>query len=340
MHLLFLFFSAVVLFFFSGFLGKIMYHHKDTLFKYSTYHSYSNANESLAGNFILKTFFPCLYIVALSWFLQVLNYQTYAKNIWIVVVLYWVIRLIWILFIFNLSALTNFTYEIISLILSISAALFVYYIFIDYCIQYGISVFLSRDELRSGIAFALLLYLVNIIWKVLNSNGLFSRSKIYNEKLLLGDLERRTNKLFMRYGKFVNTTLHNMLDEQKFIEKEYFITSLLFSIMIIEDRNRPFIVRCFENLCHMTVKRNKVMTIGIMQVKSTSSLSDEESIEKALSIIVGVLDEFENDPNIGGFDDYSVASRVCELYNSSYDYFSEVDFIQQTIGDWLDIAAE
>lgn len=341
MQILFLFFCAIILFFFSGFLGKIMYKHNDTLFKYSTYHSYSGQEQSLSGNFILKTFFPCLYIVALSWILQILDFDRLTHNIWLVVVFYWLFRIFWILVIFNLSSLTNFAYEIASLLISVGAALFVYYFFIDYCIQNGISVFISRDELRSGIAFALVLYTINIIWKVLNSNGMFSRRRIYNDKIILGDLEHRTKKLVHRYGLFVQEKLHQMLiDDDTFFEKNYFITILLFSIMIVEDRNRPFLIRKFENIIHKTILLNRPMTVGIMQVKSNSYLSDQQSIIEAIKIIISVINEYESDPNIVAFDNYSIFCRVCEKYNSSYEYQSEVDYIQQTIGEWLNIAFE
>lgn len=337
MQILLFVFSAVVLFVTTGILGNLMYQHKDTLFNYSTFHSYSTDKSSLSGNFILKTFFPSVFIVALSWFLQIFHLDNFTRNIWLIVLYYWIIRMVWLLVIFNRASLTNFAYEATSLVLSVSSAFFVYNIFIEYCISNGISVFLSRDELRSGVAFALLLYAINIVWKILNANGLLTRSNIYNDRIILGDLERRTKRLVRKYGSFVRNSLVEQLDEDRLFEKEYFITNLLFSIMIVEDRNRPFLIRKIENIIHNTVRKNKTMTVGIMQVTSSVHLSDKQSILEAIKIILKVMDEYESDPNNRSFEDYSVAEMVCDAYNQSYEYFSEVEFITQTIGEWLDI---
>lgn len=336
MRILFMVFSAVILFLLTGFLGKQMYHHKDTLFKYSVYSSYSGDDQSLSGNFILKTFFPSVFIVVLAWLLQILKLELLAYNIWLVVAFYWVIRLIWLLIIFNLSSLTNFTYELTSLIISICTSAFVYFIFIEYCLQNGISVFLTRDELRSGVAFALLLYLINIVWKVLNSNGLFSRSNIYNDTMIINDLHKRTNKLIKRYGSFVSKILMECLNEDQRCDKEYFVTKILFAIMIVEDRNRPYIIRKVENLLHITLMKGKPMSVGIMQVKSTSNLSDEQSIREAINIILSVIDEDTNDPYHYTLEDSAIVTTICQRYNPSYEYAEEVEFIEQNISEWLD----
>lgn len=337
MHLLFLSFFAVVLFSLTGILGKVMYHHNDSLFSYTTFHSYSSNNESLKGSFFLKTFFPSVFIVLLAWVLQITQFEQLINNIWLIVVFYWCFRLFWLLCIFNMSSLINYGYEFVSLVVSIGTAFGVYNIFISYCVQNGISVFLSRDELRSGIAFAIFLYTVDIIWKIINANGVFSRKKIYNDKMIIADLEKRTKKLFNRYGTIVKDAFLGQLDEKLFFDKEYFLTTLLFSIMIVEDRNRPFFVRKFENLLHRTIKRNKSMTVGIMQVTSIKPINDKESILEATFLISRVLQEFENDSEIVDYDDYQVMWRVINNYNSSIDYFSDIDYNFETIGQWLDI---
>jgi hypothetical protein len=338
MQILLYIFAAVILFITTGILGRLMFDHKDTLFNYSTFHSFSEEKASLSGNFVLKTFFPCVFIVGLSWLLQIFKLEHLTSNIWLVVFFYWIIRMIWILVIFNRASLTNFAYEAVSFIVSIASAFFVYDIFIDYCIKNDISVFLSRDELRSGVAFALLLYAINIIWKVLNANGLFSRKNIYRDSIILRDLQIRTVRLVSRYGSFVRETLMELLDESQFSSKEYLATKLLFSIMIIEDRNRPYLVRAMENLLHKTFMRDKLMSVGIMQVKSISNLNDEQSIREAIKIILSVIEEEPNNPNYYVTEDSAIVSAVCERYNSSYEYLEEVEFIQQEIGEWLDLA--
>lgn len=337
---LFVFF-AIILFIISGLLGKVMYHHDDSLFSYSTFHCNSEKDETLGGNFVLKTFFPSVFIVIISWLLQITNQDILTKNIWLIVVFYWVVRILYILIILNRASLTNYVYEFISLTISVVSSLIVYYVFIEYCIQNNISVFLSRDELRSGIAFSLFLYAVSIIWKIINNNGLFSRERIYHEDIIFKDLRRRTRKLYQKYGAFVRNVFSQNLDEDIFSEKEFFLVRLFFSIMIVEDINRPYLIRKFETFIHHTFRRNVPMTVGIMQVTSTKPLNDKESIIEAVKFFIRILKEKLEETNGNpAIDDYSIECAIVDSYNRNDDYFSEVDFISETIGQWLDIVTK
>ncbi len=50
--------------------------------------------------------------------------------------------------------------------------------------------------------------------------------------------------------------------------------------MIYEDYNRPYLMRKSENLIKILFK-NRIMSLGIMQIKSPQKITDEESIELA-----------------------------------------------------------
>jgi len=65
----------------------------------------------------------------------------------------------------------------------------------------------------------------------------------------------------------------------KYCLRNHCSKTLLYSILIYENLNRPILVRMIENVFVKLTK--KTMTVGIAQVKSSKPLTDEKSIEVA-----------------------------------------------------------
>ncbi|MDN6296150.1 MAG: hypothetical protein L0J41_07235, partial [Alkalibacterium sp.] len=93
---------------------------------------------------------------------------------------------------------------------------------------------------------------------------------------------------------------------------------LLISILINESLNRPPIFRFIENII---VKLPKIeMTVGVAQVLSSHSLSDEESIQKASEIL----------RDTKSVNDYDLKEYI-KKYNNSETYLESILKIKQLI---------
>lgn len=92
--------------------------------------------------------------------------------------------------------------------------------------------------------------------------------------------------------------------------------NLLYSILIYEHLNRPELIRNIERLCSKITK--KEFTQGIAQVKSSTPITDIESIEIAASIL-------KNTNQLSVYDSEIV--KIIKEYNDSVDYYSAVTTI-------------
>ena len=127
---------------------------------------------------------------------------------------------------------------------------------------------------------------------------------------------------------------NNNLEEYKFLRHtllnpfEYLfkilIKDLVFSIMINEDFNRPYLFRKLEKiLCKLS---RKSYTQGIMQFSSSIPISDEESIKLAIQKI------FEDAYRCMCEDEYYLSEALLIIsigrnYNPCDDYISSVEDI-------------
>ena len=124
------------------------------------------------------------------------------------------------------------------------------------------------------------------------------------------------NKKFEKYGSVIEITTKNHIS-----------IILLYSIMIIEDFNHSFIKRSLENI---KLFFGKQAPVGIMQVRSKTRLSDEESIRRAYDIIKKKV-----------YDEASLVYEDTEVYvvareyNPSDDYAKSVGFIFKTLYNYV-----
>ena len=103
---------------------------------------------------------------------------------------------------------------------------------------------------------------------------------------------------------------------------------MLYAIMIYEDYNRPKLYRLVENFLK-TICPQKVMTIGIMQVKSKEYITDLESIDLAIEKLLEVYqDNFHNNPIGHAIEDYNGGSEF---------YYEEVSTIYSVLLELLSI---
>ena len=100
----------------------------------------------------------------------------------------------------------------------------------------------------------------------------------------------------------------------------------MYSILIFENFNRPRIIRWFERIWIRFSKED--LTLGIMQTKSSTPISDTESVKKGTQNLFEKYLEYKS-------EEYtcSLFRRVIKRHNPDKKYVRQVLFISKAIID-------
>lgn len=141
--------------------------------------------------------------------------------------------------------------------------------------------------------------LIFVTWRTLVDYGYHD----YYEKALAEYLNAKYRK---KYSSLLNEEMANLPE----------LTNIFFTIMTIEQMNRPGIFRLFERLLFSS---GKITTTGIMQVASKQYLSNKESIFAAQKII---LKEYKRYTLSGSKK--SLVATIASVYNPADSYIELV----------------
>lgn len=248
-----LFFSAVLLII-MDFLGK------RSIDKGYQYNIFTKSEGGLMFNYLFRILAPNIYLFILVSIIQKLNIDFLTNNIikdcYFIVIYYYVLK-ISIKIIFGRLLFVSFN-DILAYILGILLAIFIYngiIIKVDIIVP-------DFSNLINELWIAIIIYLYHI----LNKYSFFGYRYNNENGYILG-----------KYSKFVDK--YDYIFNEKKCEDSF--KKLLYSIMIVEDYNRPHIVRIIENIINSKTK-------GIMQVKHTGKLTDKESIKLAIDIVENI----------------------------------------------------
>lgn len=275
---------------------------------------FHKVDEAPAFNFLFRVISPAVLISIYSVAFYSFGFDNLVKSIWLVVPLIFVYRASYNI-VQGRSRLMNWSVFLShSLLATLTALLLYHYLIIE-------RRFLFPDLQTIGNEFWLLIAL--FVYQI--SNNLRTNtagSKQRKEKYLLETFERLRKK-------------YKAIIEKDNVSQN--IQVLTYSIMIIENFNRPLMYRYVESLSSLFKKRG---TYGIMQVSNSKALSDENSVCEGLKFIIsnygkvkkysaGKEPDYITDKN--NIERY-IIERVAWLYNNSTDYSSEVmeiyDFIK------------
>lgn len=231
---------------------------KYTAFRFST------TKDSPTGlNMLLKVFFPPSYIVVLSGILYELEYEGFVNNIFIVTVIYYLIKWLICIFVLNRRQLINWGNEFLCFGLSLGLSFGVY----KYFISKTENIFISFEQLRDGIWMAIISFFFGIfITFIYNQAKLNLSRQRYNVKKYIN---KQYKKLSDRFSDLIET------DNVQ-------LKNLTYSIMIYENYNRPKIIRFFE---YIKFYITGFASLGVMQVSTEKYINDEESVERGYAII-------------------------------------------------------
>ena len=314
---------ALGLFVVNGALGALQYGYRGKLFQYGQFGFAMDEEENFAGNFFLKVVNPAIYLALCCALLQDRYNEILFRSLWLVIPLYWGIRLLFLI-IKGRFFILNWRYEVVSIVLSLCLGEGTFFGVVIPLVNENESVFIPIDEIRNAIWFAIIAYIAKCIWDIsktrLNGQAIYPWEK--REQII----HRRYEKFVNRFGSHILLRVHQKYPKDKH-GKGNFIC-LLYAIMIYEDYNRPKLYRLVENFLK-TICPQKVMTIGIMQVKSKEYITDLESIDLAIEKLLEVYqDNFHNNPIGHAIEDYNGGSEF---------YYEEVSTIYSVLLELLSI---
>lgn len=311
---------AIILFI-NGLLGRIQYGLRNSFFEYSRFQFGEAQSDNASGNFLQLVINPTIYLALICSVLQVLGYLGLIHSLWLLIPLFWGIRVLYIV-LRNSFLYINKTFELSSCLISNLLGCLVYFGFISPLMSQNMSIMIPLDELRNALWYAIFAYCCATAWKIAKRS--FSQDKMYPDEKKENIVLKRYDKFEKRYGSLIRNLTENLLHECSSDIQGSFIC-LVYAIMIYEDYNRPFFARIVENI----VKRarpNKQMTLGIMQVCTKCSISDLQSVDIAIKqLYPPFVDSSVENP----------ISIALYSYNQSSQYESEVSAIHTYLMELL-----
>ena len=277
---------------------------------------FARQDEAPAFNLILRTVSPTVYIIVLAAILYAIGKENLIKNIWHVVLFYFLFRVLYNVA-FGRSRLINWRSFIPQGIIIVALSYFVYHTLIltkKYIIP-------DIDSLANELWLVIIFFLYTVLNHIKKSDeGTRRRKQSY--------LKKNYSRFKSQYGDLVARKAGNQ-------DIQY----LAYAIMIYENFGRPRFLRLIED----AVPR-MASTRGIMQVRSTEKISDQESVNIAIEKLNGdykkSLREDEIRKRLKGLKfDKDATARISEfkrsvvllktiaLYNKDADYVSEVSQI-------------
>jgi len=252
-----------------------------------------------AFNFLFKVIAPIVYLILTATLFQQLGFPNLTNNCYLIVVYYWIFRVLWIVC-SGRGSLTNWIEQIVYWTCSIGLSIWIYFILE--------SVEEILPDPRSLLD-QLWILIIIFIYSILNQVQL-SRARTIKRKETY--IANRYKKFHQKYDSIIKEFFH-----------DNFYEAVTYSIMIYEDFNRPMIVRWIEYISFY-IKR-KPHTLGIMQVMTSTYINNEKSIRLAMQKI-------KNDGNNIKREEYysksGIASEIAEKFNGGdYSYAYEVRLV-------------
>ena len=306
------FFLALVLYFGNGWLGKIKVNTKG-LFGYDSFGFNKVDKANFADHFFQKIVHPAIVVAIAAAILQHYEMESIARDLWLVVPFYWVLRIIHIC-VWNIASFTNWKYEILSLIVSLLLGEGTLFYILRPLIDSDQSVFIDAAEIRDAFWIAALSYTAKFIWDITKFS--LSGYSVFPAEKRAQTISTRYNEFKWEYGAEIDVVLRDNYCFVSDISKKQFLC-LLYSIMIYEDHCRPKMIRWLEYLVKV-FRWNTVMSLGIMQVQTKQIISNRTSIKMAIEKLYNV---FSNATDASG-----VSTAIWD-YNRGENYYAEVSTI-------------
>lgn len=303
---------ALILFIINIILGKLL--SGNPFFAYGRFTFTLDEGQSFAGNFFLKIINPTVYMAILCAVFQSLGWMKTCYSLWMIVPFYWLLRAL-CMFIKNILLYSNWLYEVIALLMSVILGEGVFFLLLKPLMDKKENVFISHEELRDAIWYAIIAYVLKILWDAykiyLNSEN------IYPQYLRRKTVRKKYAKFSEKYGNIVESAINDNWPEGEDGLAE--VVKLIYAIMIFEDYNRPQAFRIIEYIIKVFTPK-KMMSLGIMQVQTKKLISNEKSIILGVEKIINAyFVQDDEDKILYVIDDYNYYGDNSEDIKVIYD---------------------
>ena len=256
-------------------------------------------------NILIKMIVPVIYTIICSGIFYKIGLNEYVQNVFILEILYFIIRWIFVVLIYDRRYLNDWKSEIITFFASTIIMLFIYFFLIIQTEE----LFVSVDELKNAIWVGCITYICIII-----------RDYIYNyAKVDESESKKRKIKYILSKYDYFKRRYGFIIDKE-----EENLQNLIYAIMIYENYNRPLLIRKME---YIKFFYNGEATLGVMQFQTKKIISDKESIEKGYNKIKQKYIEYSKEKMC--IDE--LYNKVIFNYNNSIQYVGEVKYILEVI---------
>src|SRR5258706_1602454 len=255
-----------------------------------------------AFNFLFRVLSPVVYIIIVSTILYKVGLDQLVRNIYLVPVYYILLRI-------GFNIITNRTRLLNCRRQFIHASWIVIISWLTYD-----SLIKSKRNILPDFS-----TISNELWVIIL---LFLFQTLNNLQFSSDDTEKRKETyLKLRYYKF-----RSELDEIiRGVTANKKLQALAYAILTYEDFNRPKAARLIENLKFRLTK--KPMTLGVMQIRSSELISDEQSVKRGVERILKDLKEIQDKREIeevGDYRDWRLLPKLVEKFNGGQSYNQEV----------------
>ena len=275
--------AALGLFYLNGLLGKLQYNVSEPMFDYAEFDFGPRKKQNFSGNFLQKIVNPAVYLAAAAALAQYCSAEGFVETMWLLIPIFWLYRLIFMIW-RNSFFFLNLKYEALAFVLSLLLGEGTFFCIIRPLLQQAQPIWIPATELRDALWFAILAYIFKTAWDILRMA--FDGDNLYSESHRKGVALKRYGKFVAQYGDDVQLAVGQASQGQLSLPDYEQVVRLVYAIMIYEDFNRSAAMRTAEWLAKATVCRHRTMSQGIMQVRSARRITNKESIELAVPMIM------------------------------------------------------
>ncbi len=252
-----------------------------------------------------KIIFRLIYLIILAGVFSYLGIGKVNKNIFMIVVVEFIFRMIYTLYFLGEDFFRNEDQNLYKFFVTLFSSIIVN----QYFINELDSVFLTASELK----IIVWLFIIICIYKFINKNErTITESSSQNKSISTKAIVVNYAKLKLEYGDDINLSNKNLL-------------TILYSIMIYQNYRRPRFLREFDNLL-FKINGGK-RRLGIMQVMSKKYISDLDSIDIVSKKLDKLFTKYK--------DDVNCYDKVLEVYDK--DNFLEINNIYKELGKFIDL---
>lgn len=285
---------ALILFLLVNWIGR---HAID--FGYVSTSLFEEPNESVALNFFIRALSPAIFIILFSSAVVAVDKPELRLGIFNVVPYYYILRACVIIF-FNRHRLISWPRYIGHSIFGLAFAALAY----NYLILPNRSLIPDLETAGNELWLALLAFLYAVANKITLSGGPGARRR--NTFVNSHYVAART-----RFGQQIDSKVPDQL-----------LKLVAYSVLVYEDYCRPPAIRTLERLAFWKKRR----TTGIMQVAAEEVLTDVESVNRGLDILLASWEKYSTEERL-----WSRVRLCISDYNQDEDYIQRVQEVMEIL---------